>query len=464
MRTLIQPSKRPVSRNKRAYDFVLPLDRFDQATLAEARKVLTGESEWFVFDEQGDLKVRNAETTPKGKILNAQHRAQLLAAIENPGSVREKIAALEAWDPYAVDTPYMQKLAESYCGDEQLGLIRNERSRQREYEVSSLEGLLETAAMYPQREAHLAAFETMVQANKMPGATHASHKRDVLDLYVLEAQLRQLSDVVPEAEKEAFAPRLAAARQAFSERVVAEDSPSKFDKFLQMGKKPERPNFDEDRLTMLQAVASLLARSIPAETFVQARDQFNEQVTVTVRAQTSPFMQALDKAKAEGKRARMEKFADEDEASHNRSDVPRDLEALQNYAEQLHKLRRGEVPMPVEEQFMGLGHDERAARAWYNPTQVMGQMLRYTENIDRSHPDIWRLHNSYPEAVNFIVANRHAKFLLGHNGEQGDIPDAAAFLGSEFLHHAGQVGMHVNPQLLAVARLQSKGHGRTNDN
>ena len=448
-------------RDKRAYDFVLPLDRFDHATLAEAKKVLRGESDWLEFDVNGDLHVKNAHTTSKAKALREKHREELLEAIEQPEKVKEKITALRAQDPYAIDTPYMQQLADSNYGHEYLGLIGGERARKSEYEISTLERLLEIADMYPEREKHLSDFESQVAklaADQDRSESSLNQPSQRIGMSILALKLRQISDVIPESEREAFASRLAKAADVLNRQGHYD---SKHDFILNAQKEPEIENLDEERLKTLQAVASILARSISAPSLVAAREQFNQQVQLTVRAKTSPFMQMLAKAELEAKRAKIIEFGDEegDWRSQTDDDVIYKLEDLQAHAQQLQELRRGTVTMPSEEEFFALGHDERAQRAWYNPKQVVEQMLRYSEKIEQSHPDIWRLHNSFPEAVNFIVANRHAKFLLGHDGQQGDIPDAAAFLGSEFLHHAGQVEMHVDPQLLAISRLQNVGVG-----
>lgn len=66
--------------------------------------------------------------------------------------------------------------------------------------------------------------------------------------------------------------------------------------------------------------------------------------------------------------------------------------------------------------------------------------------------EIWKLHNSYPEAVNFYRASHEAEFLLDYGDRGKKINEVAPFINSLWPTFAGGLEVQVSPELLKQAQ------------
>ena len=92
------PSRRPVRRPLGGTRAAVPLERFDRATLEEAKKILLGTSPWFRFDEAGKLH-RIDRSTPECRAAEQAQDDRIRQWVAHPKEAERQIAALKVKPP-----------------------------------------------------------------------------------------------------------------------------------------------------------------------------------------------------------------------------------------------------------------------------------------------------------------------------------------------------------------------------
>jgi len=82
---------------------MLSLDKFDRATLEEAKKVIAGTSHWFVFDDQGNMKVLHPYDSPEEQGPREAYKAKQADVIRRPDHYRAELERMKKEGPTLSD-------------------------------------------------------------------------------------------------------------------------------------------------------------------------------------------------------------------------------------------------------------------------------------------------------------------------------------------------------------------------
>ncbi len=88
-----------------------------------------------------------------------------------------------------------------------------------------------------------------------------------------------------------------------------------------------------------------------------------------------------------------------------------------------------------------------------DPRLLAKDALSHAKAIKRDFPeDYMRLHNQFPQTVNFIKLSQEMAPLLSSHGKEVEVKDALSFLNSYWMPLAGQVQCQVEPEALSFVR------------
>jgi hypothetical protein len=82
---------------------LLSLDKFNRATLEEARKVIAGTSHWFAFDDDGNMKVLHPNDSPENQGPREAAKAKQVDVIRRPDFYRAELERMKNDGPSLSD-------------------------------------------------------------------------------------------------------------------------------------------------------------------------------------------------------------------------------------------------------------------------------------------------------------------------------------------------------------------------
>lgn len=142
-------------------------------------------------------------------------------------------------------------------------------------------------------------------------------------------------------------------------------------------------------------------------------------------------------------------------------------ESVDEVPAHLQKLLRDEFKVTLHEvlaemngdlQTLDAGGSVNTGHPYYDVhsgSALLKYLVESADNIRREHKDpeeIWRLHNQYPEAVNFYFAAQEARFLLKNDGSKKRIENVQHFANSRWMDLVGDLEVSVTPALLSQTR------------
>ncbi len=211
--------------------------------------------------------------------------------------------------------------------------------------------------------------------------------------------------------------------------------------------------FTPGRRQILGAVMAFLARELPAADGETAQQLFNDHVSLVAHAEKpSVFMRHM--------RDTVSQWQDTSDWQHReRYSVEARLERLQAGLTQFERVAAGNLEnKPSADELAMLDTSPRLTEEErWDPAALLRQAALEARRLRGD--DYMRLHNSFPEAVNFIRASKDAEFLLDNHDASRAISDPASFFASPWQHVLGGAELTVDLHLLAKARATAQGKG-----
>ena len=203
-------------------------------------------------------------------------------------------------------------------------------------------------------------------------------------------------------------------------------------------------DFSADRLQTIQAVTAILAN-------IALRQDRASPVDGSIEITAHPPETGKRGVKSQEmyKKFRAESTCDpdDDEVPAHLVELLKDIgpsltERVEDLESDLQSLKDGTAVT------MGHYRDDYAGAA------LLGQLVHEVQSLreEKSDDEIWRMHNTHPDAVNFYFAAQEAEFLLERDGPPKRINNIAPFINSYWPQLAGKIDLKVEPSLLAHAR------------
>lgn len=499
----------PIRRRSRAgAKEAVSLERFDDAALLEAQKIILGTSRWFGFETDADGKAHLKNLRPDEypekvyqeeadkemlqKVLHATETYEAkLTSLQDPARLitNEKIRALkqeadalhaianETHNAYRALKKSVLAGAEGLSDDELEAKLkshpeleeahgvaweadaafeavrskyhsaRNKEKKNQEDEAYALERVLEIVRSYKKFDAEWAELEANVAEYHKTLATQgdatepknpkwlandiaffARHLEDVCQLYDAE----KADGII--ARLEALAGPTGVYK---SYRQISAEQKEQPDEMERSGSLSPRGR------EMVTAAISLLTNHV-----VKLGHKADE-CQLTAVSNDSPLMRGFERMLGGGDsyRAPLDEMREDG-----------DMQLLQQELEQLDKLQRGDDSgKPDEDEIRRLSRDDYEYRQhlemlWDKDALLRDVMTTANTLRDRSSSDLWRLHNSYPDAVNFIFAYHEGEQLMNHNGSKVKITKPEAFMGSAWVNMAHNFEFTLDAALLDKVR------------
>lgn len=448
----------------------LSLEGLDRAIIEEAKAVILGKSRWFSFDDAGVLHMLNPHESMDREYLsrremkemleavtaNPKHYEELLANVKENGLPRPDVEAMkarkvrleqeadtlrgageqDAWKRLQADTLY----DEVFALEGRIEQLEQKHPERVAAEIARLEGIIAQVPFVLEYDKKLVELREAMQT---PPTTKDGRDHVFDNARRLEAAAYAFPDTYERiAVLENILAPLAGTLGPLEHAVGLTASRDYWERDGDQRNQTLTPK----RKELFRAVVALLGKSVRASDTLQAREQFNQQVQLTVRSNDTPLLQDLH---------------DDTGGYQTLLGKPEvGMNILQETLTRFRQVISGNVEPTAEEIYENESQINMGGVDQYNPTTLLHAAMTDARALRRNLDDYMRFHNSHPEAVNFIRASPEAEFLLSPYGQKKQVEDAASFVASPWMLMAGGVEFKVDPELLQQTRETLQGAAR----